>query len=301
MKKLGLPVALFAATVLLANAGIKAFDVTPEWLAVIESLAPGNPAAKIETPRNALLFSRMTGYKHWVTPHTAGVIKILGRKSGAFNVVESNDVEMFAPGNIKQFDVIILNNTCSETKKRDLFWDATHDRARAAMLEKSLLEHIAGGAGLVAIHGAITMQNNSMAFSEMLGGSFDFHPRQQEVVCKLVDPQHPLVEPFKGLPFVHEDEPYLFKNAYGDKNFRPLLEMDTAKLDCGNRTESVRSDKRYVAWIKRYGKGRVFYCSPSHNARSFEKPELLQFILNGIRYAGGDLDCDDSPMERSAP
>ncbi len=42
-----------------------------------------------------------------------------------------------------------------------------------------------------------------------------------------VDPAHPLVAAFKGQPFVHVDEPYLFKNAYADKNFRPLLSMDT--------------------------------------------------------------------------
>ena len=62
----------------------------------------------------------------------------------------------------------------------------------------------------------------------------------------------------------------VFKNAYADLNFRPLLEMDVSKLDCGDRmnTEKVKSIKRYTAWIKKYKKGRVFYCSPSHNAES---------------------------------
>jgi len=275
---------------------MQAFKVTPEWTATIASRAPDAPTASVKTPHKALLFSCMTGFKHWVTPHTAEMVKVLGEKSGAFEVVESNDVEMFTPENIKQFDIIILNNNCSDRKKRDLFWDATQDEAKAAMLEKSLIDHIAAGAGLVNIHGAITMQNNSMAFSRMLGGSFDYHPKQQEVTCTLVDPDHPIVKPFAGKPLVHVDEPYLFKNAYKEKNFLPLLEMDTSKLDCGKRTESVRSDRRYVAWIKRHEKGRVFYCSPSHNAQSFENPALLQFILNGIQYAAGDLECEDGPV-----
>jgi uncharacterized protein len=299
MKKQVRMATLLVATAMAAHAGMKAFEVTPEWSARIATLAPDKPAAEIKTPHRALLFSRMTGFKHWVTPHTAEMVKILGTKSGAFEVVQSDDVTMFAPENIKQFDLIILNNTCSDGKKRDLFWDATQDETKAAMLEKSLIDHVAAGAGLVSIHGGIVMQNNSMAFSNMIGGSFDFHPRQQEVTCNVVDPDHPIVKPFSGKPLVHVDEPYLFKNAYRDKNFRPLLEMDTATLDCGKKGESVRSDKRYVAWIKRHGKGRVFYCSPSHNAQSFENPELLSFILNGIQYAAGDLECDDSPMKET--
>ena len=62
----------------------------------------------------------------------------------------------------------------------------------------------------MVVHGAIVMQNNSMPFSEMCGGSFDYHPRQQEITLQLVDPKHPLVKAFEGKPFVHVDEPYLF-------------------------------------------------------------------------------------------
>ncbi len=297
MKKLTLLAAALIAAALPTHAGMPSFKVTPEWTANIASLAPDTPATPVKTPRKALLFSCMTGFKHWVTPHTAEMVKVLGDKSGAFDVVETDNIDMFTPENIKQFDIIILNNNCSDRKKRDLFWDATQDKAKAAALEKSLIDHIAAGAGLVSIHGAITMQNNSKAFSKMVGGSFDYHPKQQEVTCTLVDPDHPIVAPFAGKPLVHVDEPYLFKNAYKEKNFLPLLEMDTSKLDCGKRTESVRSDKRYVAWIKRHAKGRVFYCSPSHNAQSFENPALLQFILNGIQYAAGDLECDDMPLK----
>jgi type 1 glutamine amidotransferase len=51
---------------------------------------------------------------------------------------------------------------------------------------------------------------------------------------------------------------------------------------------------RYVAWIKPHGNGRVFYCSPSHFPESYESATLLQFILDGVQYAAGDLKCDDS-------
>ena len=284
---------VLCVTAVFAQANMKARKLTPEWKEKIEKLAPEKPTVPPLKKHRALVFSKMTGYKHWVTPHTTELLKILAKKSGVYEVVESNDIKNFEPENIKQFDIIILNNTCSDPKKRNMFWDVTKDDVKAAALEKSLIDHIAGGAGLVSIHGAITFLNNSREFSEVTGGSFDRHPPQQEVICNIVNPDHPIVKPFKGQAFIHIDEPYLFKSAYMDMNFHPLMEMDTSKLK-GYKHNGI---KRYVAWIKKYRKGRVFYCSPSHNAQSFERPEVLRFILNGIQYAAGDLECDDSPIK----
>jgi type 1 glutamine amidotransferase len=298
MKRNALILALLVSIVASSFAGLPAIKLTDEWKAQITEAAPAKPTVKPSKQHKILLFSLMTGYKHWCTPHVAEVIKILGRKSGVYEVVESNEVSLFEPENIKQFDVIVLNNNCSDRKRRNLFFDVTKNDEKASMLEKSLISHIAGGKGLVSIHGSITILNNSEEYSKVLGGSFDFHPAQQEITCNLVDPDHPLVAAFNGKPLVHVDEPYLFKNAYKDKDFRPLLMMDTDKLNCGKRDAAVKSDKRYVSWIKKHGKGRVFYCSPSHNAQSYEKPELLRFLLDGIQYATGDLQCDDSPMKK---
>ena len=128
----------------------------------------------------------------------------------------------------------------------------------------------------------------------MTGGSFDYHPKQQEIHVKEVNVNHPMVKAFNGKGLTHVDEPYFFKNAYFDYNFRPLLYMEVDKLD-GLKKE-VDEKVIYVSWIKRHGKGRVFYSSPGHNAQSMENPELLQFFLDGMQYVVGDLKCDDSPI-----
>jgi len=280
------------------NAGAPTIKITKEWREEIMELAPAKPTAAPKAKRKVLLFSLETGYKHWVNPHTAIMIKTLAEKSKAFDVVESNDIQVFSPNRIKDFDALIFNNTCSDRKHRNIFLDVlgAEKAEEATALEDSLLSFVADGGGFVAIHGAITTFNSSKKFGEMLGGSFDFHPPQQEVSVQLVDPDHKLVQAFKGKPFTHIDEPYLFKGAYKDKNFRPLLKMDTSKLNCGKNRKQVTSDIRYIAWIKKHGKGRVFFVSPSHNAQSFSNPDLLQFYLDGIQYALGDLDCDDSPI-----
>ncbi len=268
------------------------FEANDAWFEKIEGIAPESPLVVPKEKRTALVFSLMTGFKHWCTPHTGAVVRILGEKSGAYDVVMSNDLSHFEPKNIKKFDLIVLNNTCSKRPDRHLFFDALGDMEKAVALEKSLLDHIRSGHGLVAFHGGIVMLNESDEFSSAMGGSFDYHPKQQVVTGNLIDVAHPITSAFKGKPLVHFDEPYYFNRAYLDFNFRPLLEMEL-KTEEPKKAGDI---DRYISWIKPYGKGRVFYCSPSHNAQSFEQPELLQFMLNGLQYAAGDLVCDDEPM-----
>ncbi len=209
------------------------------------------------------------------------------------------------PEHLEPYDVLVLNNNCSVGPRRNLFldeletnatyasWTASQRQAKSDALEQSLLDFVASGKGLVVIHGAPTMLNNSPRFTEMVGGAFDYHPANQEVTLRVVDENHPLAAAFRGKgPFIHRDEPYCFKGAYEKLDFRPLLSMDTQALkdDQGRVGERVR----YAAWIRRHGQGRVFYCSPSHFPESYESATLLKFMLDGVQYAAGDLKCDDS-------
>lgn len=278
-------------------------ELTDAWLEKVETLAPETPTEPVDGSRKILIFSLHTGYEHWVIPHTEAVFRLLLAKSGAAVSTSSKDIEVFETGNIENYDAIILNNTCPQRDKRDIFYDALRKNGslteeqrleKAAELEANLLRFVKQGGGLVLVHGGATMQNNSTAFSEMTGGSFDFHPKQQPIKMNLAEPGHRLLKAFKGEGFIHTDEPYFYKNAYADKNFRPLLYMQASELEGLER--EFEEDIRYVAWIKKYGAGRVFLTSASHNAQSFENPHLLQFLLDGVQYALGDLECDDSPV-----
>lgn len=288
-----------------ASSAQKQFDCNPEWVKKIEKIAPTEPEVKPAKKRKILVFDRFTGFNHWVTPHTTEVIKVLGSKSGAYETVATKDVYCFEAKNLKKYDAVVLNNNCSKGPRRDLILDILDEDTslseeqkikKAAELEANIIKFVEKGGGLFVAHGAIVMQNNSMAFSEMVGGSFDYHPKHQKVRLELAEPNHPLAKAFDGKPFIHADEPYLFNKAYDKKNFRPLLYMDTDKLD--GKKKPIEDNIRYVSWIKKHGKGRVFYVSPSHSAQSFENPALLKFYLDGAQYVLGDLKCDDSPMKQ---
>jgi uncharacterized protein len=287
---------------------LEKFDVTDAWKAKIRNLAPASATYPSKKKHKVLLFSLFTGFNHWVVPHTTAMVEILGDKSGAFEVVTSNDITMFEKNNLKQFDAVVLNNNCSINPRRDLFYDKLIENkslteeqatAKSVELQQNLLNFIKKGGGLVTLHGAVTIFNNSEEFSDMLGGSFDYHPAQQPLNVKLADPDHKLLQAFNGEGFTHVDEPYMFKNAYSKQNFHPLLYLATSEVK-GLKGENPE-DKKYIAWIKRYGKGRVFYASPSHNAQSFENPKLLRFFLDGMQYAVGDVKCDEAPIGTTTP
>lgn len=281
---------------------LEAPKIDKEFLDKIESLAPAK--AKIQAPKRKLLvYSQHTGFYHWTIPHNDELLKIMAKKSGAFEVHIAHDIESFEKGNLKQYDAVIFNNCNPSGPKRDLFYDLLKMRsslsekeieAKAKVYQQNFMDYIAKGGGLFIMHGAITVQNNDMEFSRLTGGSFDYHPKQQTIHLKEVDKNHPLVAAFHGDGFTHVDEPYFFNNAYKEHNFRPLLYMESK--DITGKRDQAHDDIVYLAWVKRHGKGRVLYSSMSHNIQSAYQAELLEFFLDGIQYVTGDLKCNDSVM-----
>jgi type 1 glutamine amidotransferase len=49
------------------------------------------------------------------------------------------------------------------------------------------------------------------------------------------------------------------------------------------------------AWVRSYGKGRVFYTGFGHRAELYRNPTVLQFYLDAIQFACGDLPADTTP------
>lgn len=299
--------AIFFYSLTLKSQDLPEVKMDKSWIEKIHTLAPESASFPVTKKKSILVFSLHTGFEHWVIPHTEEMLNIISEKSGAFDVTGSKDISMFEAKNLQKFDAVILNNTCSISDHRNLFWDklraesdadSAHLMKKALEMERNLIQYVEEGGGLMVVHGGVTTLNKSRAFSRLVGASFDYHPPQQPIQVRLVDPAHPLVQSFPKEGFNHVDEPYFYSNAYGDMDFKPLLYFNNAEIT-GQRKDQVQSEgKTYVAWIRAQGKGKVMYSSPSHNAQSFENPDLLRFFLNGLQYVVGDVECDDSPMAR---
>ena len=301
--RLSLFVILYTCFLMVEAQILPSFELNLEWKASIKSLLNSQKKITLIEKKKLLIFSLHTGYEHWSIPHSEAVMEIIAQNSESFDTSLSKDISVFEKDQLSKYDVVILNNNCSQGDRRDIFWDILKRETslddqqiikKAGQLEKNLISFVKKGKGLMILHGGIVMQNNSLDFSDMVGGSFDYHPPQQKINVKLVDPDHILVRDFDPEGFVHFDEPYFFKNAYFRYNFRPLLYIDIDEITMNRKRPNDKI--KYISWIKRFGKGRVFFSSPSHNAQSYDNPQFLQFLANGLYYVAGFISCDDSPI-----
>ena len=139
-------------------------------------------------------------------------------------------------------------------------------------------------------------------FNKMIGGFFKFHWNDgQTITVKLDEPKHPLNAPFKGEGYVIVDETYTFGRAvYSRENLRVLTSIDYAKMSAEDKAkeQNPRPDGDYaLSWIRREGKGRVFYEAHGHNEKVYAIKPLLEHITAGMQYVLGDLQAEDRPSK----
>ena len=140
-------------------------------------------------------------------------------------------------------------------------------------------------------------------FNRMIGAFFKWHwDDGQPIRVKIDDPTHPLNAPFDGQGYDIVDETYTFsRNTYSRANVRVLTSVDYARMSPEDKAKEQhpRADGDYaLSWIRREGKGRVFYEAHGHNEKVYANGQLLAHILAGMQYVLGDLPADDAP---SAP
>lgn len=259
---------------------------TKEELQKIEDAAPAKATAQPKQPRKLLVFNLCNEFKHSSIPYWDKALQIMGQKTGAYDVVFSNRMEMFAPEFLNQYDAVCLNNT---TKL-----DFSNEKLR-----DGLMNFVKGGKGLIGIHAASDNFYDWPEGAEMIGAQFSGHPWKSDGTwaIKIDDPQHPLTAAFGGKGFKINDELYRTRPPlYSRSKQRVLLSLD---MD-DNATRNVEGFEPNdidtgISWVKSWGKGRVFYSSLGHNHPVTWNPAVLQHYLAGIQFALGDLPADTTP------
>ncbi|HXW06489.1 MAG TPA: ThuA domain-containing protein [Vicinamibacterales bacterium] len=141
-------------------------------------------------------------------------------------------------------------------------------------------------------------------FNQMIGGFFKFHWNDgQEIWVKVEEPDHPLNAAFKGKPQLKViDETYTFgRETYSRENLRVLTSVDYDKMSAEDKAKEQypRDDGDYaLSWIRREGKGRVFYEAHGHNEKVYAIRPILEHVLAGIQYVLGDLEADATPSKK---
>ena len=98
-----------------------------------------------------------------------------------------------------------------------------------------------------------------------------FYVLEGRVKVTVADAEHPITRGMKG--FTIHDETYCDYDT--DPNARVLLTTDHPKND------------EELAWVKEYGRSRVFYLMLGHDHYAYEDPNFRQLVARGIRWAAG--------------
>ena len=261
-----------------------------ETRAKIDAAIPNKPIAAPKKARKLLVIESLEGMSHNTIPLTNVMIQRMGEKTGAWTTVFSNDLANLRYPKVKEYDAIFLNSIVGEFLP-DL------------SLRADLVRYVNEGGGIGGIHGTPWASRNWDEFAEMIGAQSAPH-RIENGILKVYDKENPIVRPFnyEDLPF--REEYYRFEDSGNGRlrwdKVRVLLIVDLdEKVPASTDkpwTGYKRPDKVYpVAWIREYGKGRVFYNSMGHMNETFMKPEIVGHFLAGMQYILGDVDANATP------
>lgn len=256
----------------------------------IEKIAAALPSkAVVEAkPRKMLVFWRCEGFFHGSIPVVNKALEMMGKKTGVYSVVITDDYSVFTPEKLKEFDAVCLNNTTG------MKFDPKETPERC----KALLDFVKSGKGIVGVHAATDNFNRWPEGEEMMGGKFTGHPwgGGDTVAIKIDQPNHPLMAPFKGKGFKVKEEIYRTEPPlYSRSKQLVLMSLDMSDPETKSKASKPSDEDTGISWVKNVGEGRVFYCSLGHNDEIFMNEAILQHYLAGIQFAFGDYKVDTKP------
>ncbi len=283
-------------------------QLTKDQARRIEQAIPKQASVKPKKPRRLLIwntpFMAESPHKGYTIPQAEYAFKIMGERTGAYEPIVSDDVAMYLPQNIRKFDAILINNANGKWIRptdddMPRFKDYGPDvDAVEQLLRKSLLDWVADGGGVFAYHHAIGGNTHWGEFLELIGAGYWGHPWNEEVAVKLDEPDHPLLAAFGGENFRISEEVFQFRDPYSRDKVRVLMSLDTKSTNMTvpwiHRTDGDFA----LAWVKSYGKGRVFYCAIGHKTEIWWNAKILKFYLDAAQFVTGDLQVPTTTLTK---
>lgn len=133
----------------------------------------------------------------------------------------------------------------------------------------------------------------------MIGAYFDQHPWGTfDAPVIIEDRKSPMTAYFQPAFLIH-DEIYQPSPLFSRDKVHVLMRLDESKLDLTKKGVK-RPDKDWaVAWLKTYGKGRVFYTTLGHTQEVYERPDVQKMYLEAAKWTLGLTDHDTSPHPKT--
>jgi type 1 glutamine amidotransferase len=147
--------------------------------------------------------------------------------------------------------------------------------------ENGVLSAVQSGVGLAGCHGGMCDSfRQSVRWQFMTGGNWVAHPGNDgtEYIVNVIKGSSPIIEGLDDFPIVSEQY-YL----HVDPAVK-VLATTRFPVAAGPHTTNGPVDMP-IAWTKRWGEGRVFYCSLGHKANIVELAPVLTLMRRGMLWA----------------
>jgi len=146
----------------------------------IEAASPDRAPATPAKLRRVLCWGRL--WRHPCNAFTEETVKILGRKTKAFEVVAGDEPRFLLPESLKGFDALFLNGLHDPQPFLPLDWKTLPPGELDAARKQSLLDFVAkDGKGLADIEGPIAALQDWEEFGQMMGAFYNGHCRGEHV------------------------------------------------------------------------------------------------------------------------
>jgi hypothetical protein len=236
-------------------------------------------AAAAAQPKRVLLVNHSAGFRHDSVVVAAQVLEALGRQSGVYEVVSTEDLSLISEARLGEFDA--------------LFFFTSGELALSDEQKAAILEFVRAGKGFGGAHSATDTLYGWPAYGEMIGAYFDGHPWVQNVGINVEDDGHPAAKPVAPR-FEIVDEIYQFRSFSRDR-VRVLMTLDTSTVDL-NAPGVNRTDGDFaLAWCRAYGEGRVFYTALGHFDETWRDSRFQSILDGALRYLTGLANADCTP------
>lgn len=143
---------------------------------------------------------------------------------------------------------------------------------------QGLLTAIESGVGIGGWHGGMADAfRQSPDYQFMVGGQWVSHPGGIiDYTVQITDHEHPIT---KGLDdfAMHSEQYYMHVD--------PSNQVLATTTFSGEHHAWIERTIMPVVWIRRWGQGRVFYCSLGHVAKDFDNPQAREIVRRGLIWA----------------
>src|SRR5262245_44660894 len=247
-------------------------------------------------PRKVLLAwadTRNGQAQHDFTSHALAIVERLGYESGLWDTYIRTDSNIVANTAFKT-DGSPASGGPSLSNVDGIFFLGHREIDINAKQRAELLAFVRNGHGFVAAHTGLTAFESWPEFGERLGGQYDGHLYTGPARVINEQPGFPAIKHFAA-EFDYSDEFYKAKTFSRDK-IDVLLRFNPASVSGA----TFAKDGDYpLAWVKKYGQGRVFYGSFSHATDLWDRRDIQLMYLEAIKWSLGMTQAEPAPHQLS--